>query len=201
MSDVNLKRKVTLKRKGEVPVQAPESKNPNKFIWIAILGLVAICSIYGLNQLNKKNTKKGGAEDKDNVVSEVVNNSSNTTDSQLDSTNNDEINSTVDNSTSDEKNVFNTITETNSTTSVENAVTSKSNSTREANVAKDAVSNNTPSNKGNQSSEVSVKGSVEEKAKQVIRGDFGNGTERKIALGTEYELIQAKVNNIYKLGN
>lgn len=38
---------------------------------------------------------------------------------------------------------------------------------------------------------------IEEKARQVIRGDFGNGMDRKNALGSEYNSIQSKVNEIY----
>jgi hypothetical protein len=37
-------------------------------------------------------------------------------------------------------------------------------------------------------------GTLEEKAKSVIRGDFGNGAERKRALGSEYDVIQKRVN-------
>ncbi|MDR1847647.1 MAG: hypothetical protein LBR17_05970 [Bacteroidales bacterium] len=40
------------------------------------------------------------------------------------------------------------------------------------------------------------KGTIEEKAKRVIRGDYGNGAERKQALGSEYREIQSKVNEI-----
>ena len=40
-------------------------------------------------------------------------------------------------------------------------------------------------------------GTLEEIAKQVIRGDFGNGMDRKKALGSEYDVIQSKVNEIY----
>lgn len=43
-------------------------------------------------------------------------------------------------------------------------------------------------------------GTLEEKAKRVIRGDFGNGTERKQALGSEYNVIQRKVNEMYRNG-
>lgn len=43
-------------------------------------------------------------------------------------------------------------------------------------------------------------GSLEEKAKRVIRGDFGNGSERKEALGSEYNVIQSKVNEMYRKG-
>ena len=41
-----------------------------------------------------------------------------------------------------------------------------------------------------------VSGTIEEKALQVIRGDFGIGVERRNALGEEYSSIQAKVNEM-----
>ncbi len=41
-------------------------------------------------------------------------------------------------------------------------------------------------------------GDVEEDAKAVIRGEFGNGDERKAALGDSYTKIQNRVNEIYK---
>lgn len=41
---------------------------------------------------------------------------------------------------------------------------------------------------------------VEEKARLVIRGDFGNGEERKHKLGSEYSVIQKKVNEMYANG-
>lgn len=41
-------------------------------------------------------------------------------------------------------------------------------------------------------------GTLEQKAKQVIRGNFGNGSERKRALGSEYNAIQSKVNEMYR---
>ena len=58
-------------------------------------------------------------------------------------------------------------------------------------MAKEDAPNMAPSKKGSQSSPVAVSGSVEDKAKQVIRGNFGNGSDRKQALGAEYELIKA----------
>ena len=41
---------------------------------------------------------------------------------------------------------------------------------------------------------------VVENAKRVIRGDFGNGQERKDKLGSAYAEIQAKVNEMYRNG-
>lgn len=45
-----------------------------------------------------------------------------------------------------------------------------------------------------------VSGDVVENAKRVIRGDFGNGKERKDKLGSAYTEIQSKVNEMYRLG-
>ena len=52
---------------------------------------------------------------------------------------------------------------------------------------------------GNNISSIS-QGSLEEKAMQVIRGNFGNGAERKQNLGNEYNTIQQKVNEMYPNG-
>lgn len=41
---------------------------------------------------------------------------------------------------------------------------------------------------------------IDEKAKQVIRGDFGNGIDRKNALSSEYRAIQRRVNEMYRNG-
>ena len=41
---------------------------------------------------------------------------------------------------------------------------------------------------------------VEENARHVIRGDFGNGQERKDKLGSAYAEIQSKVNEMYRQG-
>jgi len=43
-------------------------------------------------------------------------------------------------------------------------------------------------------------GTLEEKARQVIDGAFGNNEARRLALGSEYAEIQAKVNELYRTG-
>ncbi len=45
-----------------------------------------------------------------------------------------------------------------------------------------------------------VSGDVEDNARRVIRGDFGNGQERKDKLGSSYSEIQGKVNEMYRQG-
>lgn len=54
--------------------------------------------------------------------------------------------------------------------------------------------------KASQKVEAIPAGTIEEKAILVIRGDFGNGEERKMKLGTEYSAIQNKVNEMYAKG-
>ena len=41
---------------------------------------------------------------------------------------------------------------------------------------------------------------VEQKALEVIRGDFGNNPKRRRKLGSDYEVIQKKVNEMYRKG-
>jgi hypothetical protein len=41
---------------------------------------------------------------------------------------------------------------------------------------------------------------IEQKALQVIRGDFGNGQTRRNNLGVEYDAIQQHVNELYRKG-
>lgn len=41
---------------------------------------------------------------------------------------------------------------------------------------------------------------LEQKAKEVIRGNYGNGYDRKSALRSEYDAIQSKVNEMYRNG-
>lgn len=63
--------------------------------------------------------------------------------------------------------------------------------------SKPAATQNT---KPSSSTSVPVSGDVEENARRVIRGDFGNGQERKDKLGSSYSEIQDKVNEIYRQG-
>lgn len=56
------------------------------------------------------------------------------------------------------------------------------------------------SSKINQKEEINPIGSIEKKALLVIRGNFGNGEERKAKLGAEYSAIQSKVNEMYANG-
>ena len=41
---------------------------------------------------------------------------------------------------------------------------------------------------------------IEEKAMQVWDGIYGNGTERKTKLGSDYRAVQKRVNEMYRNG-
>jgi hypothetical protein len=196
MENVNLKRKVTLKRKGDTPGQTPEGKKPNKFIWLAILGVVIIGGIFGLKQFGDKagedlpanvQTPAETLVQQDGIVETIAN----------------ENEQTASDSENDEVAAQNNVSEEYS--SSENVVAEKTNTTNSSNDSKSTVSEsspkNNPSNSGKQPSSFTVAGSIDEKAIKVIRGDFGNGKDRMQALGAEYNVIQAKVNEMYKNGS
>ena len=48
---------------------------------------------------------------------------------------------------------------------------------------------------------VSQSGDVTVDAKKTIRGDFGNGAERRKHLGANYDKVQEVVNKMYREGN
>ena len=66
--------------------------------------------------------------------------------------------------------------------------------------AKSKSSSTENTTKSTASSSALVSGDIEENARRVIRGDFGNGQERKNKLGASYSEIQGKVNEMYRKG-
>lgn len=62
------------------------------------------------------------------------------------------------------------------------------------------VDTNVKSQQQESNAESSSIDSVEAKAKQVIRGIYGNGSVRKHKLGNDYAEIQGKVNEMYRNG-
>jgi hypothetical protein len=58
--------------------------------------------------------------------------------------------------------------------------------------------NNSKLNNSSSSNIRQTKDATDDKVKQVLDGVYGNGIERKRALGSEYQEIQAKVNEMYR---
>jgi hypothetical protein len=194
MSEINLKRKVTLKRKGE-PGEKPSESKPNKLIWFAILGVIAVVTFFGIKQFDDK-----GESDLQTVIqipTDTLVQEGNGVETI--SKENEPAASDLENEEGSGKSVV-----SQGASSSVGVVNDKSNTTDNSSVSKPTLtetpSSNNTSNSGNESSSETLTGSVDEKARRTIRGDFGNGADRKNLLGSDYNSIQAKVNEMYKSG-
>jgi hypothetical protein len=79
-----------------------------------------------------------------------------------------------------------------------NAAGSSNSSSVSDSQTQSSTSQTTALNENNSAVASTLTGTTEEKAMQVISGAFGNGYDRRKALGVDYAEIQAKVNEIYK---
>ena len=179
---VELKRKVTLKTKNssieenEVPIgQNPTPTNSRKklIVGLATLIVVVIAGIvlFGNNQ----STGKSEAFVIDSMTKDSV---------QKDSTIADSLKKENSSVVSDEE------SNNKETEDKKDEMQSKASVPVDTNVKSQQESN----------AESSSIGSVEAKAKQVIRGIYGNGFVRKQKLGNDYAEIQGKVNEMYRNG-
>lgn len=101
-----------------------------------------------------------------------------------------------------DKSPANTTSSANTAKANDNQVAEQPTKQNPATIAEPAQSNPTATQPTRSSSATSapVSGDVEENARRVIRGDFGNGQERKDKLGSSYSEIQGKVNEMYRQG-
>lgn len=206
---VELKRKVTLKTKvpdvttpSAQPIQSEsQNSNPKKQgngkKWGLLIVLVAVVVIAFL-------LFKPGKMDNDSfvvsqTVAETVANNTSETFAQVaeQGTSEAKANEDVVGTMGNPDNSENMTTENND---------SRSNTDSEVKVSQNQEQSNATTSVKKASSVAQIKnmsvpeGTLEEKAKLVIRGDFGNGEERKIKLGSEYSAIQGKVNEMYAKG-
>ena len=204
---VTLKKKVTLKTKvadvttpSDQPIQSeslnsnPKNKGNGKK-WGLLIVLVAVVVIAFL-------LFKPGKTDNDSfvvsqTVAETVENNTSETSTQIAEQGTPEAKANED------------VVETKGNPNNSENVTAENNKSKSDSDAKASQSQEQPSATTSvkktssvaQSKDISVPvGTLEEKAKLVIRGDFGNGEERKIKLGSEYSAIQGKVNEMYAKG-
>lgn len=175
-----LKKKVTLKRKQAIPEPTPigptQPKKKNKW-WLWVLIAVIIVLIIILLLKNKKNDVDPIV---DETITEVVVSNANGFDAQQPEGDT--------NTVLEEGNIpispaqENTVSQHNNESQSDDVITSGNNHSKSPNIA------NLPT----------LSNDLEENAKRVIRGDFGNGQVRKNALGDAYFEIQAKVNEMYR---
>ena len=206
---VTLKKKVTLKTKvadvttpSAQPIQSESQnsnlkKQENGKKWGLLIVLVAVVVIAFL-------LFKPGKTDNDSfvvsqTVAETVANNTSETFAQVaeQGTSEAKANEDVVGTMGNPDNSENMTTENND---------SRSNTDSEVKVSQNQEQSNATTSVKKASSVAQIKnmsvpeGTLEEKAKLVIRGDFGNGEERKIKLGSEYSAIQGKVNEMYAKG-
>lgn len=179
---VELKRKVTLRTKNssveekEKPVDSnPTASNSRKKLLIGLTALIVVVIAGFVLFDNNQSTGKSDA-----IVTDSLTKDSVRKDSTIADTLNKEKPTVVSNGESDNK----------ETEDKKDEMQSKASVPVGTNVKSQQESNE----------ESSSIGSVEAKAKQVIRGIYGNGSVRKQKLGNDYAEIQGKVNEMYRNG-
>lgn len=179
---VELKRKVTLKTKNssieenEEPIgQNPIPTNSRKKLIVGLAALIVVVIagfvLFGNNQSAGKS---------DAIVTDSLTKDSVQKDSTLADSLKKENSGVVSNEESNNK----------KTEDIKDEMQFKASVPVDTNVKSQQESN----------TESSSMGSVEDKAKQVIRGIYGNGSVRKQTLGNDYAEIQGKVNEMYRNG-
>lgn len=186
-SDVKLKHKVQLRKKVEepevsvnngdidsAPTPTPEGPKSKLWFWI-LLGIVVLGGV-GYMFFSKSGDKV--AETPDQEAEVVVAPSEPTDTTIVEGTEGEEIDPENDNEVANNP-------ETQSSDAVETPATV------------DNTSNGTPSTSVNVPN---VSNDVEAEAMKVIRGDYGIGQERKDKLGSKYQTIQSRVNELKREG-
>jgi len=189
MSEVELKRKVTLKRKGE-PSKLPDPPKSKWWMWLILTGVVVVAIFLVVKIIPFGN---GGKP----PTIEVAKPESSQTMNAAVGTPEPAPQSTTQSPTTP---VAEPVTVNNQS----NQATSSPATPSESPSATTSGTSNTQNNQSvtrPTNTSVSPQGTLDEKALRVIRGDFGNGEERKQKLGSEYLAIQQRVNEMYRSGS
>jgi hypothetical protein len=192
---VKLKKKVTLRTKvteTNTPTQKPNSSGNGKGkMWGILIMLVVIAVVAFL--FLKPNDSENEISDTSETIAQNTNNA------QI-----EEVEQLVSESVPNKESIpvvkeYNSNNETRDNNG--NKQTSVSEQKERSQATTETITHTKEvSSKINQKEEINPIGSIEEKALLVIRGNFGNGEERKAKLGAEYSAIQSKVNEMYANG-
>lgn len=211
--------KVTLKRKQpEAPVVAEPKQKPisptpqlgKKSNTGKVIGvLVAAAIIAGIFFINNKEGEGGNDSNPTEAIAQNTKNQNEGNDTPTAENSNEDA-STESKGGSEapvakntDKSPANTTSSANHAKATDNLVAEQPTKQNPATIAEPAQSKPaaTQTTKPSSSStSAPVSGDVEENARRVIRGDFGNGLERRDKLGTSYSEIQGKVNEMYRQG-
>ena len=214
---VQIKKKVTLKAKTEQPAEpiqqnvqsslrekqldissvgtnepAVSKKNGKKYLISTIAIVALLCGGY---YLSSDRTETSG----ENLTAQVTDNS----DSNKDKDNNNQaesVNSNNEDSKESSSDQAEESNPSNSKVSTEKESESVSLNEEQTSPATNEVSSREAKSSISNTEKLLSFSSLEQKAKEVIRGNYGNGIERKQKLGEQYTEIQGKVNEMYKNG-
>lgn len=209
--------KVTLKRKQpEAPVVAEPKQKPisptpqlgKKSNTGKVIGvLVAAAIIAGIFFINNKEGEGGNDSNPTEAIAQNTKDQNEGNDTPTAENSNEDA-STESKGGSEapvakntDKSPANTTSSANHAKATDNLVAEQPTKQNPATIAEPALSKPaaTQTTKPSSSStSAPVSGDVEENARRVIRGDFGNGLERRDKLGSSYSEIQGKVNEMYR---
>lgn len=177
--DVKLKRKVHLRKKLEEfqpPLETAPPHKSNKWIWW-IVALIVLCVIAYF--VFYKSRSEQPAQTETEVVEEVVvADSDDNADSQTEVVQDEAIDEEAPKADQTEQSVDESKPEANAT----------------------VTNTSTQEPQSNYVESTSVTNDLEAEARKVIRGDYGIGEERKAKLGSKYQPIQNRVNELKREG-
>lgn len=189
MSDVQLKRKVTLKEKKVTNLDGANPGTQKSKIWLwVIIGLIVVAAIVTLIVLLKPNSDKQGIKGEEPTIEQTEQQHSDA-----------EVAVTGVGDDADVASETPTTTDESTSGNVENDEVAPANRTAQPKPQQPATEPASPKlSSMSTASNAGLTGDVEKDALNAIRGDFGNGQARKEALGDRYAEIQNRVNEIYK---
>lgn len=243
MNEVELKKKVTLKRKGNSADPISPQKKPKLWLWLLLIGAIIVVVLFVVKNNSTDKTDKNliakteqAANNAFEIIADVQNGSfdfeevkakiedaQKTIDEAKIASRTDEEIQAVANAQAKVNEALSAVENSNQATQTVETINE---SIADEEVVSPAESYKTPApaqtpnekpttkvpNGSNPDSDKTIARenatpmknvttvSIEQKAKDVIRGNYGNGADRKQALGSEYEAIQSKVNEMYRNG-
>lgn len=184
--DVKLKRKVQLREKSdEADVGTTATPSKSK-AWAWLWGVAALAVIiFGVWAFSKSDNTADGQQENDNLAAAG------------------EQSETVESAISVEVPEGSTDDNTSAGASETESAVSDLPSEDAKTISGDSAETASKATAGNQKSKsvsANVSSDVEAEAMKVIRGDYGNGVERKDRLGSNYQAIQNRVNELKREG-
>lgn len=202
MSEVELKRKVTLKSKDGGDGSARPPKKPSMWkLWVFLGVIIVGAIIFFVNKCSSGNDSvetPSAIEQPSTVpVDETQGQSATTNDAGKPT---DVQNSTASGEQASDPTQASVAEQAQSQPETPETVQTAAPTQSQAATSSPGTPSNTRPLESRPNVASPLTGGLDEKALQVIRGNFGNGVERKQNLGSDYDAIQRRVNEMYRDG-